>query len=94
MPRFGLFCSDRVLRVPKLTNLRIVLSILRASISETIFEICGLRRPAAARELCRSVFGEADCFGFAPSFCAYAEGIKDAKPHKNSIVTKTTARFV
>src|ERR1043166_441736 len=37
MPRFGSFCSDRVLRVPKLTSLRIVASMFLALISETIF---------------------------------------------------------
>src|SRR5438132_9929741 len=35
MPRFGSFCSESVLRVPKETSLRIVRSMLRASISRT-----------------------------------------------------------
>src|SRR5262245_915036 len=40
MPRLGLFCSDKVLRVPKLTSLRIVFSIFFGLISATILEIC------------------------------------------------------
>ena len=35
MPRFGSFCTDNVLRVPNHTSLRIVFSMLRASISLT-----------------------------------------------------------
>src|SRR5262249_39818836 len=42
MPRSGLFCSDKVLRVPKLTSLRIVFSIFFGLISATILEICAL----------------------------------------------------
>src|SRR5215510_242263 len=40
MPRLGLFCSDKVLRVPKLTSLRIVFSIFFGLISATILGIC------------------------------------------------------
>src|SRR5215475_9732915 len=43
MPRFGSFCSDNVLRVPNETSLRIVASILRASISRTMLLIARLR---------------------------------------------------
>ena len=39
MPRFGSFCSDNVLRVPNETGFLIVASMLRASISRTMFEI-------------------------------------------------------
>src|SRR5687767_15408513 len=43
IPRFGSFCSERVLRVPNETSLRIDCSILRASMSRTIADIVRLR---------------------------------------------------
>src|SRR5436190_14058691 len=48
MPRFGSFCSESVLRVPKETSLRIVRSMLRASISRTRRAIVGFGRGVAA----------------------------------------------
>jgi hypothetical protein len=47
MPRFGLFCSEFVLRVPNETSLLIDCSILRASISRTICAIRWLRTRTA-----------------------------------------------
>src|SRR5205085_7096948 len=68
MPRFGSFCSDRVLRVPKLTSLRIVASIFLALISETIFGMSGL-----PRGLDRETFGRDDfCLGELVEFCSCA----------------------
>jgi len=52
MPRFGSFCSDNVLRVPKETSFLIVASMLRASISRTMFEMARLRTGAALRAGC------------------------------------------
>jgi len=52
MPRFGSFCSDNVLRVPNETSFLIVASMLRASISRTMFEIARLRTGAALLEGC------------------------------------------
>ena len=48
MPRAGSFCAESVLRVPKLTSLRIVRSTLRASISESMRAISGSRLAAGA----------------------------------------------
>src|ERR1041384_7523210 len=68
MPRFGSFCSDRVLRVPKLTSLRIVASIFLALISETIFGMSGLPRSPG-----RESFGRDDfCLGELVEFCGWA----------------------
>src|SRR2546423_15537579 len=68
MPRFGSFCSDRVLRVPKLTSLRIVASIFFALISETIFGMSELPRSPG-----RETFGREDfCLGEPVEFCGCA----------------------
>src|ERR1043166_4801574 len=53
MPRLGLFCSDSVFRVPKLTSLRIVASMFLALISETILGMSGLPRSCWAADLGR-----------------------------------------
>src|SRR5689334_9345284 len=55
MPRFGLFCSDKVLRVPKLTSLRIVASIFLGLISARIFGISGLPRGLLERRWARAL---------------------------------------
>src|ERR1041385_9113057 len=68
MPRLGSFCSDRVLRVPKLTSLRIVTSILFALISETIFGMSGLPRSPGRELLGRDDF----CLGEPVEFCGCA----------------------
>src|ERR1041384_1546780 len=64
MPRFGLSCSDRVLRVPKLTSLRIVASIFFALISETIFGMSGLPRSPGIGAFGRDDFGLGELVGF------------------------------
>src|SRR5437763_16136632 len=68
MPRFGSFCSDRVLRVPKLTSLRIVASIFCALISETIFGMSGLPRGPGLETFGRDNF----CLGVPVEFCGCA----------------------
>src|SRR6266498_4737791 len=69
MPRIGSFCSDRVLRVPKLTSLRIVASIFFALIFETIFGISGL--PPSLRG---ETFGRDDRCLVELEFCGCGPG--------------------
>src|ERR1041385_2423659 len=67
MPRLGSFCSDRVLRVPKLTSLRIVASIFFALISATIFGMSGSPRSPGFGAFGRDDFG----LGEFAEFCGW-----------------------
>src|ERR1041384_464808 len=92
MPRFGLSCSDRVLRVPKLTSLRIVASIFFALISETIFGMSGLPRSPGRETFGRDDFGLgefAEFCGSAPAGLATKVGM--IMPISNT--TRATAIF-
>src|SRR2546423_9689773 len=92
MPRSGSFCSDRVLRVPKVTGLRIVASIFLALISETILGMSGLPRSPG-----REPFGREDfCLGEPVEFCGCAPAgfrmtVGTTMPIKNT--TGATAIF-
>src|ERR1041385_6054359 len=90
MPRLGSFCSDRVLRVPKLTSLRIVASIFFALISATIFGMSGSPRSPGRETFVRDDFG----LGEFAEFCGldgWAMKVGTIMPIRNR--TSATAIF-